>query len=147
MKKVSLSKTNSEELCGICSTNGYLTQECPTILTFQEVLQEQAHMNNAYKRPFTPSFSETYNLNWRNHPNFNWRNGPNANEPQRYSSNPQYALPPVKKSLEETLHAFMEGQAQINKNTMDNYKESKNSIGRIESHLSAREQGTFPSQP
>ena len=41
----------------------------------------------------------------------------------------------------------MEGQAQINKNNMDNYQELKNSIGRIESHLTTREQGTFPSQP
>ena len=94
-------------------------------------------MNNTYKRPFTPSSSKTYNPNWRNHSNFIWRNGPNANEPQRYSSNPQYAPPPVKKTLEETLHAFMEGRAQINKNTLDNYQELKNSIGRIESHLSA----------
>ena len=83
-------------------------------------------MKNAYKRSFSPSFSETYNLKWRNHPNFSWRNGPNANEPKRYSSNPQYAPPQAKKTLEETLQAFMEGQAQINKNTMDNYNELKN---------------------
>ena len=110
LKNASSSKINSEELCGICSTNGHLTQECPTIPAFQEVLQEQAHRNNAYKRPFNPSFSETYNPNWQNHPNFSWRNGPNANEPQRYSFNPQYAPPPVKKTLEETLQTFMEGQ-------------------------------------
>ena len=41
----------------------------------------------------------------------------------------------------------MEGQAQINKNTMDNIQDLKNSIGRIESHLTVREQGTFLSQP
>ena len=41
----------------------------------------------------------------------------------------------------------MKGQAQINKNTMDNIQDLKNSIGRIESHLSAKEQGTFPAQP
>ena len=34
MKKASSSKTNSEELCGICSTSGHQTQECPTIPAF-----------------------------------------------------------------------------------------------------------------
>ena len=111
-------------------------------------------MNNAYKRPFSPSFSEIYNPNWQNRPNFSWRNDPNANEPHRYSSNPQYAPPQVKKTLKETLQAFMEGQTQINKNTVDNYHELKNNyqepkifMGRIESHLSTREQGTFLAQP
>ena len=41
----------------------------------------------------------------------------------------------------------MERQDQFNKSTMDNIQELKNSIGRIESHLNIREQGTFPSQP
>ena len=62
-----------------------------------------------------------HNPNWQNHPNFSWKNGPNANEPERYSSNPQYAPPLVKKTLQETLQTFIEGQAQINKNAMDNY--------------------------
>ena len=38
IKKASSSKANHEELCGICSTHGHLTQECPTIPAFQEVL-------------------------------------------------------------------------------------------------------------
>ena len=63
LKKSSSSKTNSKELCGICSVNGHVTQECFTILAFQDVLQEQSNMINAYKRPFSSPFSKSYNPN------------------------------------------------------------------------------------
>jgi hypothetical protein len=148
LTKVDVAKmsAHTESNCGICETNTHLTKDCPTIPAFQEVLHEQANAANAYQRPFNSPYSETYNPNWRNHPNFSWRNGPSANEPQRSSSHDLY-VPPHKKTLEDTLQAFIQGQTQINQNTMQNIQDLKNSVNRIESHLNAREKGMFPAQP
>ncbi|XP_038975731.1 uncharacterized protein LOC120106749, partial [Phoenix dactylifera] len=41
----------------------------------------------------------------------------------------------------------MQGQTQINQNTMQSLQELKNSVGRIEAQLNVRERGTFPAQP
>jgi hypothetical protein len=129
---------------GICETNSHLTKDCPIIPAFQEVLHEQANVANAYKRPFSSPYSETYNSNWRNHPNFSWRNGPSINESQESSSHAPY-VPPHKKSLEDTLQVFIQGQSQINQNTIQNIQELKNLVDRIEARLNVREKGTFPS--
>ena len=55
-----------KSICEICESNAHLTKECPTILTFKEVLHEQENFINNYKR----SFFDTYNPSWQNHPNF-----------------------------------------------------------------------------
>ena len=59
-----------ESICGIYSGNQHVTQDCPTISAFQEVLQEQSNAINNYQRPFSNPSSNTYNSGWRNHPNF-----------------------------------------------------------------------------
>ncbi|XP_062178241.1 uncharacterized protein LOC133883038 [Alnus glutinosa] len=141
LSKVGVTKNPKpiEISCEICEANVHLTKDCPTILAFKEVLHEQANAANAYQRPFSSPYSETYNPNLRNHPNFSWRNGQSANEPQGSSSHAPY-VPPHKQTLEETLQAFIQSQNQIN-------QEVKNSIGRIESQLNVREKGKFPAQP
>uniref|UniRef100_A0A2N9FT19 Retrotransposon gag domain-containing protein n=1 Tax=Fagus sylvatica TaxID=28930 RepID=A0A2N9FT19_FAGSY len=152
VEAIELGKTESkaptyfENSCGICETNSHLTKDCPTIPAFQEVLHEQANVANAYRRPFSSPYSETYNSNWQNHPNFSWRNGPSINESQGSSSHAPY-VPPHKKSLEDTLQAFIQGQTQINQAVMQDIQELKNSVGRIDSKLNVREKGTFPAQP
>ena len=152
VEAIELGKTESkaptyfENSCGICETNSHLTKDCPTIPAFQEVLHEQANVANAYRRPFSSPYFETYNSNWKNHPNFSWRNGPSINESQGSSSHAPY-VPPHKKSLEDTLQAFIQGQTQINQAVMQDIQELKNSVGRIDSKLNVREKGTFPAQP
>ena len=37
-----------ENICGICETNGHMTQDCPTIPAFKEVLYEQVNATNTY---------------------------------------------------------------------------------------------------
>uniref|UniRef100_A0A2N9FDK2 Uncharacterized protein n=1 Tax=Fagus sylvatica TaxID=28930 RepID=A0A2N9FDK2_FAGSY len=125
-----------ESSCGICETNSHLTKDCPTILAFQEVLHEQANVANAYRRPFSSPYSETYNSNWQNHPNFSWRNGLSINESQGSSSHAPY-VPPHKKSLEDTLQVFIQGQNQINQAVMQDIQELKNLVGQIDSKLNA----------
>ncbi|XP_065632127.1 uncharacterized protein LOC136061279 [Quercus suber] len=133
-----------ESSCGMCETNTHLSKDCPTIPAFQDVLHEQANVASAYRRPFSSPYSETYNPNWRNHPNFRWTNDSSTNEPQG-SSAPYVA--PHKNSLEDTLQAFIQGQTQINQNTMQNFQELKNSVDRIESRLNLKEKGIFPAHP
>ena len=101
--------TSFESSYGICETNSHLTKDCPTSPTFQEVLHEQANATNAYRRLFSLPYSKTFNSNWQNHPNFSWRNGPSINESQGSSSHAPY-VPPHKKSLEDTLQVFIQGQ-------------------------------------
>ncbi|KAL5725012.1 hypothetical protein ACHQM5_008209 [Ranunculus cassubicifolius] len=149
IKKQTKAKESVESICGICESDAHCTKDCPTIPAFKEVLHDQANAINTYKRPFSQSYNEAYNFNWRKHPNFSWRNGPTANEDENHqgASNPTPYVPPHKKSLEDVLSTFMQGQAQINENTMKSLGELKSSVGRIESHLAVREKGTFPSQP
>lgn len=40
-------------VCGICECDTHLTQDCPTISAFKEVLHEQANAMNTYQRPFS----------------------------------------------------------------------------------------------
>ena len=63
-----------DEVCRICETMKHLTNECPTIPTFKEVLHDQANAMNMVKKSYASPYLETYNSRWRNHPNFNWRN-------------------------------------------------------------------------
>ncbi|XP_026400435.1 uncharacterized protein LOC113296342 [Papaver somniferum] len=137
-----------EHACGICESLEHYTKDCPTIPAFQEVLHDQANSIDAYKRPFSSPYSETYNPNWRNHPNFSWRNGPTMNGlnvPQGLSSSNPY-VPPHKNNLEDTLQTFVQGQTQINQNVMKTLDELKTSIVRIEPRLNVREKGTLPAQ-
>ena len=116
-----------ENACSICESPEHYTKDCPTIPAFQEVLHDQANAMNTYKRPFSSPYSETYNPNWRNHPNFSWRNGPTMNDvnvPQGSSSSNPY-VPPHKKTLEDTLQTFMQGQTQINQNTLQTLDEHR----------------------
>jgi hypothetical protein len=52
-----------------------------------------------------------------------------------------------KKTLEDTLQAFVHGQTQINQSTMQTLQELKTSVERIESRLNVGEKETFPAQP
>ena len=90
---------------------------------------------NGYKRPFSSPYSETYNANWRNHPNFSWRNGSNTNNPSQGPSTSTSYVPPHKRSLEDTLQTFMQGQAEINNQTMQAITNMKNSINKLTSSL------------
>jgi hypothetical protein len=65
MSKVGVTKSPKpiEISCEICEAKVHLTKDCPTIPAFKEVLHEQANAANAYQRPFSSPYSETYNPN------------------------------------------------------------------------------------
>ncbi|KAG7990867.1 hypothetical protein I3843_02G046400 [Carya illinoinensis] len=117
-----------------------------------EPIQSTNWVNQAQNQPF----SNTYNQGWRNHPNFSWRyDQPGWSPPPQHQyppyQNPQSypyvahpgfqphvpAQPPHKETLEETLQAFMQGQAQ----TMQAITELRSSISDLNSALDAQEKG------
>ena len=74
-----IKSVQNDEICGICDELEHSTNECPKIPLFKKVVHEQVNAMNNFKKPYTSSFSYSYNLGWRNHPNFSWRNDINAN--------------------------------------------------------------------
>uniref|UniRef100_A0A2N9I5J1 RNA-directed DNA polymerase n=1 Tax=Fagus sylvatica TaxID=28930 RepID=A0A2N9I5J1_FAGSY len=147
LRKVNeITPVQKEEVCGICEIMGHATHECPTIPAFKEVLHDQANAMNTYKKPFQSPYSETYNPGWRNHPNFSWRNENNAPPPQGPSNSVIYN-PPHKRTLEDTLQTFMQGQSTINNQTSQALNDIRSTLTKLTTSLSTQEKGKFPAQP
>jgi hypothetical protein len=135
-----------EEVCGICEIMGHATHECPTIPALKEVLHDQANAMNTYKKPFQSPYAETYNPGWRNHPNFSWRNENNA-PPFQGPSNFVTYNPPHKRTLEDTLQTFMQGQSTINSQTSQAINDIRSTLTKLTTSLSTQEKGKFSAQP
>ena len=158
-----------EVICVIYNTNGHKTEDCPTIPAFKEVLYGQA--SGSQPRPYqnqnqggnyqgyNPN-SNTYHPNSRNHPNFSWRNDfapqqPFPSQSQSYqlnqgSSNAYQSL--HRRSLEDTLQQFMQGQMDTNARIAKNQEQTNRAMEDLRSQLtkltqtlSVREPGKFPS--
>uniref|UniRef100_A0A2N9IGG3 Reverse transcriptase domain-containing protein n=1 Tax=Fagus sylvatica TaxID=28930 RepID=A0A2N9IGG3_FAGSY len=125
---------------------GHATHECPTIPAFKEVLHDQANAMNTYKKPFQSPYAETYNPGWRNHPNFSWRNENNA-PPSQGPSNFVTYNPPHKRTLEDTLQTFMQGQSTINSQTSQAINDIRSTLTKLTTSLSTQEKGKFSAQP
>ena len=103
-------------------------------------------------------YSQTYNPGWRNHPTFSWKSGNNNAQTSRppfqahhnfqnsYGFVPPYA-PPLRRNIEETLHAFIEKQETINTQNAQTMADLKDTLAKFTSALSFQEKGKFPSQP
>ena len=104
-------------------------------------------MNN-FKRPYTSSFLDSYNQGWRNHPNFSWRNDNNAyTMPSQGTTNlPPYASS-CSRNLEETMQASIQGQTNINNQTLQAINDIKNTLSALATSLHAQEKGKFAAQP
>ncbi|XP_052177519.1 uncharacterized protein LOC127791578 [Diospyros lotus] len=180
MEELELKKTKAvhevEVLCVVCETNGHMTEDCPTIPTFKEVLYGQAsgaQPRHTEGRPYqnqsgnysgyNPN-SNTYHPNSRNHPNFSWRNdsaaqphAPFPSQPQSYQPNQGSSSayqPPHRRSLEDTLQQFMQGQigtntqvAKFQEQTNRALEDMRSQLTKLTQTLSVREPGKFPSQP
>jgi hypothetical protein len=73
LKKRGKLKSVQDIVCQICETNEHSTNDCPTLPSFRECLQEQTHALNNFQRPNHNLYSQTYNPSWRNHLNFSWK--------------------------------------------------------------------------
>jgi len=145
-------------VCQICETNEHSTNDCPTLPSFRECLLQQANALNSFQRPSHNSYSQTYNPGWRDHPNFSLKsdnNNAQTSQPpfQAYHNfqnshgyTPPY-VPPSRRNLEETLHAFNEKQKTINTQNAQTMVDLKDTLAKFTSTLSFQEKGKFPSQP
>ncbi|XP_062080181.1 uncharacterized protein LOC133784931 [Humulus lupulus] len=123
----------------------HLAKDCLAFREIRGVYEEKCNALGAYNKPF----SHTYNPCWRNHPNFSWKD-PNQtqssggqwrnehqSQPSKAQPAPQYNAPPQRSSLENTLHSFMEEQAKINRQMMEEIKEMKSQFSKLTGSLEA----------
>ncbi|KAI3461414.1 hypothetical protein Pfo_018077 [Paulownia fortunei] len=139
------------EVCNFCS-GPHHSMECQVGNSFIPSQPEQAHFVGNANWQNNP-YSNTYNLGWRNHPNFSWRNGQNAvgAQPANYQSQNQSQQVP-KAPLEDAIEKFMarteatlQKQESIIQNQSATIRSLEIQIGQISSMLSARPQGSLPS--
>jgi len=75
MRSLACGNVQEVKVCSICSLQGHASDMCPTM---QEDYIEQANVfdggfNRQPQRKYDP-FSNTYNLEWRDHPNLCYEN-------------------------------------------------------------------------
>jgi hypothetical protein len=157
-KKSGQLKYVQDIVCQIYEMNEHSTNDCPTLPSFKECLHEQANALNNFQRLNHNPYSQTYNLGWRNHLNFSWKSG-NNNAPtsqppfqahHNFQNSQGYAppyIPPPRRNLEETLHAFIEKQKTINTQHAQNMADLKDTLAKFTFVLSFQEKGKFSSQP
>jgi len=158
LKRSGQLKSILEIVCHICETNKHSINDCPTLPSFKECLHEQANALNSFQMPSHNPYSQTYNPGWRDHPNFNWKSGNNnaqTSQPSfqahhNFQNSHGYAspyVPPARRNLEETLHAFIEKQETINTQLAQTMPDFKDTLAKFTSALSFQEKGKFLSQP
>ncbi|XP_059463451.1 uncharacterized protein LOC132192202 [Corylus avellana] len=59
------------EACSFCFSPLHHENDCPTLGQFSKLSHEQ--VNSTFARSGNDPYSNSYNLEWRNHPNFSWR--------------------------------------------------------------------------
>jgi hypothetical protein len=158
LKRSGQLKSVQDIACQICETNEHSTNNCPTLPSFKECLYEQAHALNIFQRPNHNLHSQTYNLGWRNHLNFSWKSDNNNTQTSQppfqahhnFQNSHGYVTPyapPPRRSLEETLHAFIEKQKTINTQNAQTMIDLKDVLTKFTSAFNFQEKGKFLSQP
>ncbi|XP_042980275.1 uncharacterized protein LOC122310471 [Carya illinoinensis] len=158
----------SIEKCNICEDPGHVTNACPTIPAFKEVLLDQSNLVHMIFKKFSRPYSNTYNAGWRNYPNFSRKNeqpGPSTQGQSQYTpygvagqgSGPSYFAnqpsPMQKKGVEDsiqqltvTLQQFMQNQATVNNQNAQAINDIKGTLTRVTTTQSNQEKGKFPAQ-
>ncbi|XP_061998986.1 uncharacterized protein LOC133716297 [Rosa rugosa] len=78
-------------VCGVCSMQGHVSDQCPQLMEGggQEGVNAIG-FQQGFQRPRNDPFSNTYNPGWRDHPNFRWKDNDNVqNAPQGFQQRPQ----------------------------------------------------------
>ncbi|XP_062010388.1 uncharacterized protein LOC133726780 [Rosa rugosa] len=86
-------------VCGVCSMQGHVSDQCPQLMEHGGLEGVNAiGFQQGYQRPRNDPFSNTYNPRWRDHPNFRWKDNENVQSaPQGFQQRPQgfYQKPQV----------------------------------------------------
>ncbi|WP_193450537.1 hypothetical protein, partial [Streptomyces plicatus] len=147
----------------------------PTTLGQNESIEEvnALYQNTRFdnRQRYDP-YSNTYNPGWRDNPNFSWTKGPTQGDPSQShqfqpiqsQSNappgfqkPNFTPNPQNQridSLEETMKLLAQNTLQFQQSTVQSLNTTTQSItkleyqmGQLANSISARDKGTFPSQP
>ena len=112
------------EECG----GGHAIDSCPGN---QESVQFVAN----YNRQPNDSYSNVYNLGWRNHPNFSWKQNEDQTSqlkpafPPGFQSQPQQVQPQVKKpSMEEIMLQYMTKTDSLMQNEQNMLQNQQNQL-------------------
>ena len=100
--------------CSICQSFEHLVEECPTMPVVREMFRDQANVIRQFTPSNNASYSNTYNLNWRNHPNFSWK--PQPPQYQQPTQTPQQAsnLEQAMVNLSKVMEDFVGAKKSIN---------------------------------
>ncbi|CAN6686034.1 unnamed protein product [Malus baccata var. baccata] len=82
------SKRQGTSVCGVCSMQGHLNDQCPQLIENGGWESANAIGYQSPNQPRNDSFSNTYNPGWRYHLNMKWR------EPQQAQQQGGYRQPP-----------------------------------------------------
>ena len=82
------SKMQGAAICGVCSMQGHLNDQCPQLIENGGWENAHAMRYQSQNQPRNDPYSNTYNPGWRDHPNFKWR------EPQQPQQQGGYRHPP-----------------------------------------------------
>ncbi|XP_041027011.1 uncharacterized protein LOC121267227 [Juglans microcarpa x Juglans regia] len=108
-------------------------------------------------KPYSGSYSNSYNSGWRNHPNFGWRNDQQV-DPAALASGPSQltiqaptmqmkGLEEMVQQLSNTLQQFMQGQTTINSQNSQAINDIQSTLTKMTMAWSSQEKGKFPAQP
>ncbi|XP_027368228.1 uncharacterized protein LOC113874203 [Abrus precatorius] len=80
-------------VCGICCVPGHATNQCPQMQETNEtvagIFPGKPFQQQQHQRSYN-SFSNTYNLRWRDHPNLRYGNSNQFQQQQQQQQQPQY---------------------------------------------------------
>ena len=140
------------EVCKICHEINHATNECASLSSFLNVLEEQVHASNSYL-PNNSSYSNNYNPNVRNHPYLSYKSDNVLNPPAlRNFNSPHASSSSSRPSLEDALSTFIQRQSEQNQKFEsmitrldEEVRETKSHIIRLTNSLSEKERGKLPS--
>ena len=140
------------EVCKICHKINHATNECASLSSFLNVLEEQVHAFNSY-RPNNSSCSNNYNPNMRNHLYLSYKSDNVLNPTAPRNFNSPHASSSSRPSLEDAFSTFIQRQSEQNQEFEsmlirldEEVRETKCHITRLTNSLSGTERGKFPSQ-
>ncbi|XP_075665251.1 uncharacterized protein LOC142634891 [Castanea sativa] len=101
------------KVCKICHEINHATNECASLSSFLNVLEEKVHAFNLYW-PINSSYSNNYNPYMRNHPYLSYKSDSVLNPPIPRNFNSPHASSSSRPSLEDALSNFIQRQSEQN---------------------------------
>ncbi|KAK9988733.1 hypothetical protein SO802_028972 [Lithocarpus litseifolius] len=142
------------EVCKMCHEINHVTNECASLSSFLNVLEEKVHAFNSYW-PNNSSYSNNYKPNMRNRSYLSYKSDNVLNPPAPRNFNSPHvssSSSSSRPSLEDALSTFIQRQSEQNQKFEsmltrldEEVRETKSHIIRLTNSLSGIEKGKLPS--